>query len=168
VIVALELEDEEDAPFARRPYTPDRPPETLPSARLSGAKPRRIYVAAASEDFARARAVIELLGVLGLEVTHDWTPEVEEHLHAPPREYEPGEPEEYARLDMEGVRSADVVLCLTPSKKRQGCGLYAELGMGVVLGKRVIVTGAHRGRCIFAALAETYATDLEGVMACQK
>jgi hypothetical protein len=160
--MALELE--EDAPFARRPYTPDRPPETLPSARLSGAKPRRIYVAAASEDFARARAVIELLGVLGLEVTHDWTPEVEEHLGGPP----PADMARYARLDMEGVKSADIVLCLTPSKKRQGCGLYAELGMGVVLGKRVIVTGAHRGRCIFAALAETYATDLEGVIACQK
>jgi len=131
--------------------------DTLPASR----RPTRVYVAAAKEDYARARAVMVLLRQLGAEITHDWTYEVEE-----------GGPSDwaawrsYATLDLEGVRGADVVLCLTPGVRSKGCGLYAELGMGVVLGKRVVVTGRMRDRCIFAHLATRVRTDIEGVNAC--
>lgn len=149
------------APEAAR--CPELVPPTWPSALPAEAEPTRVYVAAAQEDYLRARAAIELITKLGGVVTHDWTYEVEVSRDRPPS---PAERATYARLDLDGVHSADVVLCLTPETPAHGCGLYAELGMGVALRKRVIVTGTLRARCIFAELAEMYRTDVEGVAAC--
>lgn len=100
----------------------------------------------------------------GHVISHDWTIEVEEHASTPATHEEL---QVYAKMDRAGVQTAHIVLCLTPDRDDWGCALWSELGMGVVLGKRVIVTGALRDRNIFASLCERYATDEEGIGACE-
>lgn len=121
-----------------------------------------VYVAAAQEDYKRARAAMTLLRYLGCNITHDWTREVEEHADAPAT---PVELARYACLDREGVTAAEVVLVLSPNTKDKGCGVWAELGIAVAQAKRVVITGPLRDRCIFGAFATKYETDLEGVLA---
>jgi hypothetical protein len=138
------------------------PPSSADDDREVGA---RVYVAAAQEDWPRARAAMHVLRAAGCIITADWTDEVESHVGAPATT---AQLREYGRRDRDGVRSAHIVLCLTPDSKDKGCGLYGELAIGVDRGKRVIVTGPNRDRSIFAHLeeAERYETDLEGVAAC--
>lgn len=145
---------------------PDELAATLPSAHGDGLRrprPLSVYVAAAQEDFGRARAAMDLLRELGVGVTHDWTIEVESHCNTPATL---DDLRYYAVLDLEAVKRADVVLALTPDTKDKGCGLWAELGMAAVLGKRVVVTGPLRDRCIFAHVAGVarHVTDAEGIL----
>lgn len=144
------------------PFT-DRCPETPPpEARRPTPQLPRVYVAAAMEDFERARAAMALLRLLGCEVTHDWTDDVEAHQATPPTREELIR---YALLDRTGVEDAHVLLVLTPETKDKGCGMWAELGMAIAQAKRIVITGPLRDRCIFGAFAHKHASDLEGVLA---
>lgn len=103
---------------------------------------------------------MEILKRLGCSITHDWTLEGFDH--------EPTEAElrTYADLDIDGVRRADVLLVLTPERHDWGCGMWAELGIATALGKRIIVAGPQRDRCIFALKATRVESDIEGVLRC--
>lgn len=58
-------------------------------------------------------------------------------------------------MDRAGVQTAHIVLCLTPDRKDWGRGMWSELGMGIVLGKRCIVTGPGRDWNVFASALRT-------------
>lgn len=123
----------------------------------------RIYVAGSQHDWPRARHVMDELTRRGHVISHDWTCEVEDHATTPAT---PEELIHYAKLDLAGVQTAHIVLCLTPERKDWGRGLWTEMGIGLALNKRVIVTGPGRDWNIFASLCERYSTDEEGIGAC--
>lgn len=128
-------------------------------------KPLRIYVAACVEEYTRARNVMRELRARGAVITHDWTIEVE-HYGGDDQKPTPRQRRDFAKLDQEGVRSADIVLVLTPEDRRRGCGLWIETGMAIAYERRLILTGPQRDRSVFCELGERVFDDLGAIEAC--
>jgi len=119
----------------------------------------RIYVAGGSDErLSVVRPMIERLGESGFVVTHDWT-----RCEGYDRKYTDDELRQWARLDADGVASADVVWVMTPVMRSEGAG--TELGMAIVPGKHVIVSGPHARRNIFAMLATSIVNTHEEAFA---
>jgi hypothetical protein len=113
---------------------------------------KRVYLAGGSDErLTVVRPYIERATAAGIEVTFDWT-------RSPgyDRESTVTERAKWASLDLEAVRSADIVWVLCPDAKSEGCS--AELGAALALGKRVLVSGPHARResRLFNLLASFY------------
>lgn len=116
----------------------------------------KVYVAGASDEVARAERAIARLRGLGVEITHDWTPDVRAVAEraAGPLSLEDQERLERARVDVEAVRRADLVLFLAPDPPLATTGGGFEIGVAYILGKPVVVAGSHaaRRRFLFGVL----------------
>jgi nucleoside 2-deoxyribosyltransferase len=120
----------------------------------------RVYVASAYEDFARARAVMAALRERGIDISHDWTTNVDAY----PTDDAPAELKaQHAREDLDGVLTADAVLVLTNDDKAKGCGMWIELGAALALGKYAVITGGQRRRSIFAELTRVHVVESDAV-----
>lgn len=109
-----------------------------------------VYVASAFQDFERTRAAHKALRDAGITVTHDWTQYVERY---PNDDAPDAEKPVHAKEDVDGVRSADVVLVLTPEDKTRGAGVWIEMGAALALDIPVVIAGAQRDRNVFCRLA---------------
>src|SRR5574341_1710104 len=90
----------------------------------------RLYVAGKWAESAYCRDVMDMLKVLGHEITCDWTG----HIH-------PEKSEKYALEDQEGVRRCDVLLALMPNPSIFYKGAWIEIGMAIAYGKKVVIVG---------------------------
>jgi nucleoside 2-deoxyribosyltransferase len=107
----------------------------------------RIYVAGGSDERIEvARHAIDMLIKNGFTVTHDWT-----RCEGYDRIHTDDERRAWAGLDVEGVRSADVVWAMAPAEKSEGTA--TEIGIALALGKLLIVSGPRARGNIFATLA---------------
>lgn len=129
-------------------------------------QPLRIYVAGASVE-RRERAIPAIASLLtaGLEVTHDWTAEMEKYTN--PEHSDEDVPEttrkRCAVLDLNGVRTADFVLLLAPNE-RGSSGAWIEMGFALGLQVPLVISGPRARRSIFASLAYAlFETDEEAI-----
>jgi hypothetical protein len=129
-----------------------------------------VYVAGASGSLVeveRAERVIARLRAAGVNVTHDWTPDVLDVY----RRGGPGCLEDEERLlratcDVDAVRRADRVLMLAPEPPVASTGAGFETGVAYERGVRMAVAGsvAARRRFLFGVLSEReFDTDEEGI-----
>ena len=110
----------------------------------------KIYVAGASrERNERAKPVIKALREAGIEITYDWTQNVDQY---PPDS--PAPSDEYlqncAQEDHDGVVNADQILVLLPEDSHS-TGAWAELGIALGSCVPVMVSGSPQAlkKCIF-------------------
>ena len=121
----------------------------------------KAYVAASQYDLHRARWAMDELRLAGIDITHDWTQEVESNAG---KTITDDECREAALNDYKGVVNCDVLLVLTPVRRDWGCAMWTELGIALDRHRRIVVVGPQRNRNIFGrVLCETYETDAEGV-----
>ncbi len=92
---------------------------------------KRIYVAGPWVDREQAVPIAAKLEALGHTITHKWwNYEGENQQHGPPEFLR-----ECAEHDVEGVRTADIVLVLNTSKSE---GKAGEQGMAIAWGKPIV------------------------------
>ena len=105
----------------------------------------KIYLAARYSRNDEMRGVRDVLEAFGHEVTSRWIdqhggnlPEsiVEEKLNA-----EPEACAEYALVDVEDLRAADVVVSFTSADGGGKGGRHVEYGLALGLGKRLVIVG---------------------------
>lgn len=126
----------------------------------------RVYVAGAwIERETRAIPVIKALREAGVTITHDWTLDSNEVSNAATSDSELAKEYrlEHAKLDQQGVFTADYVLLLAPTE-RGASGAWTEFGMALGKGIPVIVAGGQPRCTLFTELAiRIFDTDAEGV-----
>ncbi len=115
----------------------------------------KVYIGGGSDEREQVQSMMSALRARGIEITFDWT-----QSEGYSRDMVPAERREQARLDLEGVRSADIVWIMAPAQKSEGSAV--EMGAALALRKRVIVSGPHARRTsrIFALLAEIHDTHV--------
>lgn len=100
----------------------------------------KIYVAAKTHDFERARNLMNSIREAGHEITFDWTYQVEDV--GPDHQNEAAKSPAYlakcAERDMFGVRSAHRVVAIGHPRV---CGTLIEVGMALAQGKPVDLIG---------------------------
>lgn len=116
----------------------------------------KVYIAGGSPEREQVRSMMSALRARGVEITYDWTQSV-----GYSRFMVPAERRKQARLDIEGVRAADVVWIMAPEKKSEGSAV--EMGAALALRKRVIVSGPHARleSRLFALLGEIHDSHIE-------
>lgn len=118
----------------------------------------RVYVAASSNELARAKWAIKELRELGHVVTHDWPAEVESVGSANPPDARETDRVIWADGDLVGIEEADVFWLLMP--EAEGFGAGVELGYALAMGHFVggpsprVVCSGPVARSIFTALAD--------------
>jgi hypothetical protein len=115
-----------------------------------------VYVASSQHECDRASAFMAQARAAGCEVSHDWTVEVT------------GSPAatdaarfRAAALDYVGVRDAEAVIILGPTRDDWGCAMWTELGIALACGKLCIVVNG--GRNIFSHLCIRALDDSEAL-----
>ena len=92
---------------------------------------RRVYVAGAFHHKERVQAIQDFLKEKGFEITHDWTRvELE-------GERTPQQAANMAKLDTDGVKSADILVVDMTDKEYVYRGSFTEIG--IALGKEIPV-----------------------------
>lgn len=129
-------------------------------------KKLKVYVAGSiPERTARAIPVIAALRASGVEITFDWTIDIQVDSNADDSDSALTDEvrRRCAEADADGVRRADLLLLLAPDE-RGASGAWVEFGMALALGIPVVVSGAKARRTIFTSLAQrTFDTDDEAV-----
>ena len=121
-----------------------------------------VYVAGASSERAeRAKPVMQALTNAGFRITHDWTEACD--MHGANNEHGTLSAEELAACayaDLNGVRTADILVLLAPEKPSTGA--WAELGIALMSGCRIFIAGPC-DQCIFTWLpqCQKFGTDEE-------
>ena len=108
-----------------------------------------VYVAGGSDErLTVIRPLLVSLLASGVGITYDWT-----HSTGYDRPLSPAETKEQARLDLVGLRNADLVWYVAPEAKSEGSA--GELVAALALGKTVFASGPHalRESRIFVLLA---------------
>lgn len=109
---------------------------------------RRLYVASAFAERARAAAAVEEAKALGFSVPRDWTLDVDlKGAHAIERA---------ALANLKGVREADRLIVLLPEDPQSTLGLWVELGAALGSGVPVVLVSTQPARTLpslFCALA---------------
>lgn len=119
----------------------------------------RVYVAGASKELDRAKAVIATLREAGYTITFDWVEEVERVGDANPAD--PGVRLMSAHKDVDGVQSADVFVLLHPGLENNSTGCWFELGLAIGMEAGPVVFISYKtaeelatpSRCIFVDFA---------------
>jgi hypothetical protein len=114
---------------------------------------RKIYLAGASSEYLRVRAIMDLLREQGHIITHDWTVPVEQMVLSRMSESSLFEDEASARVQecATGVRECDTFVLLVPRSTTITWGAPIELGLAWALGKDIFFLGALAG--IFRTIA---------------
>ena len=89
----------------------------------------KFYIASKLGNYDQVKKLSELLKACGWEHTYDWT------AHGSMKQPDIETLKSVGQKEFEGVRSADVVIVLTP----QGRGTHVELGMAAALEKIVYI-----------------------------
>lgn len=110
----------------------------------------RVYVAGSSDQLDRVEAAMDALAEKGHVVVHDWCAAVRQVGEANPPDASLYARLRWARDDLAGVDSAQVLWVLMPSKEGFGAGV--ELGYAIAKGIPIVVSGTH-SRSIFTAFA---------------
>jgi len=95
---------------------------------LLGVSKMKFYVASGMKNMKLVNYYAKRLKENGWQQTHDWVVNVSDDASIE-------EITEYAKLEQQGVASADVVIVLLPA----GRGAHIELGMAMALHKRVFL-----------------------------
>jgi hypothetical protein len=132
----------------------------------------RVYVAGASAERAEVAKYIERLRKAGAEITHDWVADIEASGGLANVGLTPAQRLEYALVDLEGVRDADIFWLLLPSGST--IGAWVELGAAITWGMtrnqatdgqsgkpHTIVSGDNVDRTIFTSLTTAVYGDHE-------
>jgi nucleoside 2-deoxyribosyltransferase len=125
-----------------------------------------VYVAGASAEVDRAERVIAALRAAGINITHDWTPDVRAvEAAGGPTTLEDQERLDRALVDVAAVRRADFVVMLAPEPPHASTGAGFESGVAYERGLPLVVAGsvAARRRFLFGALVVEYESDVEVV-----
>lgn len=101
---------------------------------------KRIYVAGQYERKNVIKQVIEDLKHSGYSITHDWT-KTENVMNMNLKES--------AASDIEGVRQADVLVCIMDNPAHEYRGTWTEVGCALGLDKRVFIfiPNLHENAC---------------------
>lgn len=122
-----------------------------------------VYVAGASSERAeRAKPVMAALAEAGYWITHDWTQGVD--IHGANNEHGTLSAEELstcAHEDLWGVRSADILVLLSPEKPSTGA--WVELGVALMSGCRIFISGKS-DQCIFSWLPQCHKFDTDAAL----
>lgn len=114
----------------------------------------RVYVAGSGLELARVRAWLSSLRDIGVEITKDWTGEVEAAIAS--GRGDAGLDEETrvraATEDFDAIDRADLVWFLAPVTASRGA--YVELGYALAKHKLVCASGLAVHRTIFTSLAQ--------------
>lgn len=102
----------------------------------------KIYVAGKWQDRFEVRTIQTILRDAGHEITCDWTD------HEYPTENVNEMLRHYATADIQGVKDADVVICVFIQKHHYR-GALVEMGAALALDKPVFVLGHAEDSCIF-------------------
>lgn len=126
-----------------------------------------VYVAASSNELARASAAMRAVENAGYRLTLDWVAVIEKAGGvASPNPAAVGGRDmlvKWSRDAMCAIDAARVFWLLAPQADH-GRGAFFEFGFAVAQGKHVIVSGPARACSIFTALADCVAfTDTEAV-----
>lgn len=131
----------------------------------------KLYIAGASKEPERVRAMMEAAEALGFELTLDWLHVIEVEQGGAANPACDVLRRRFARDDLRAVREADIVWVLAPENASTGswCELQHAIDMRdwvpridrrLGLLPLVLVSGPARLRCIFASLADyEYDTD---------
>lgn len=92
----------------------------------------KFYIASGLDGAVRAKEIAACLVAAGHEHTYDWT------VHGPVGSQGYARLREVAQAESVGVARADVVVAVLPG----GRGTHVEIGMGIALGKVVLLFGA--------------------------
>ena len=126
----------------------------------------KVYVAGSvRERIERAIPVIAQLRAAGVEITLDWTIDIDPSANEASSDADVPDVirRRAAQEDMDGVQRADFVLLLAPDE-RGSSGAWTELGIALASNISVIVTGAKARRTIFTSMVHrVFDTDAEGV-----
>jgi nucleoside 2-deoxyribosyltransferase len=95
----------------------------------------KVYVATKFENGPRARQVMDALEAQGFEITYDWTPEL-------------GETREQAVADVDGVRTADVLVVLM-EENYDYQGTLIEIGIALGAERPVLIVGDAYDHAVF-------------------
>jgi hypothetical protein len=131
----------------------------------------KIYIAGASKEPARVRAMMDAVKEFGLEITLDWLATIKAE-GAANEGLDDNKRRRYARADFDAVGNADWIWVLAPDLTSSSAGCWAELGYAQALfdvrsgalfprrkglglhHPRIIVSGLGRVKCIFTSLVE--------------
>ena len=89
----------------------------------------KFYIASKLENHEQVQSLAKQLKNLGWEHTYDWT------IHGSIKETDVETLKSVGQEELNGVKSADIVIVLTP----QGRGTHVELGIAVALNKTVYI-----------------------------
>ena len=120
----------------------------------------QVYVAGASQDIPRAKAIMQALRGTGMaEITHDWIPDIENSPgdeNLTPEQHRP-----FAEKDVQGVIKADMLWLLTPEFPSSGAWVELGVAIGYRLAKGsfsqqpiVISSGPKASRNLFCSLSD--------------
>lgn len=114
---------------------------------------KRVYVAGASAEVDMVAAYAVALRGNGWQTTYDWTIDVLAARQSGEADADLSgfRRQQLARLDIRGVRDADVVWLLVPPPGRSA-GAWLELGYAFGIGRPTVVSGEWR-RSIFTEMA---------------
>ena len=130
---------------------------------MTNKKRTTVYVAGASAERAkRAKPVMAALSRAGYVITHDWTEAVD--MHGANNEHgqlTPADLEECAIADFYGVKTADIVVLLSP--EGPSTGAWAELGMALAFRCQVLIAGKC-DHCIFSWLPQCRRFDTDAAL----
>lgn len=133
--------------------------------RRTGGDPLRVYVAAASAETARARAVVDKLrAAAGVVVTSTWLDVVAQVGDANPRDASIEARRGWVTQDLAEVKSSDVVLVLVPAAPIATIGAWCEAFHGRAHGVELMFAGDTK-RSVFCAMGREFATDDEAIAA---
>lgn len=104
----------------------------------------KVYVAGSTKDIDNVRKAQHLLTSMGHTITFDWTDPVLGKIREKWGAHR-NEAESHSTLERNAVREADAVVLIWPQgQDRAGTGSLLETGMGMGLGKRVVIVGGAR------------------------
>jgi hypothetical protein len=89
----------------------------------------KVYVAAAFQEYPRARRVMDALRAQGHTIVHDWTAGAETQV--PEEQLSEDEREAKVIACTDAVAACEWFLLLVPERREIGCGCWVELGMAV-------------------------------------
>ena len=123
----------------------------------------RVYVAASSREYERARRAMRVIEARGAKVAIDWTFPVEQlsQHRCSTADMSDGYAREAAEKNLLALRDSTALLFLTPQTISRDS--WVELGFALALGLDVAVAGSAACHSISTRLAPRFATDEEAI-----
>jgi hypothetical protein len=120
----------------------------------------KIYLAASSAEIERARTWHARLTIAGINVVSTWISVIDKVGATNPTDATVEQRREWSALDLDEVRSADVLWFLVPPRAVPTRGAWIEVGTAYNANKLLVFSG-ETSQSIFCALGMECATDDE-------